>query len=108
MIRTKGITDTTPNRMPGNKTLMLNRQRWNGIVQNLHRGEDDRKQFENDQKYREYLFRESQAMTKDWENSLEKIREKKNRQRIIKEQEKIREGTLPYNSLYILKCITKN
>lgn len=79
------------NHMPG-KAIYLNRQRWNGIVQNLNRGEEDRKQFEYECQYKEYLRRESQAMTKQWENSLEKIREKKNRERALKEQEKIREG----------------
>lgn len=93
MIRNSKVTDIATNhRMPGGKALILNRHRWNGIVQNLHRGEDDRKQYEDEQKYREYLLRESQSMTKDWENSLEKIREKKTRERAMREQEKIQEG----------------
>lgn len=80
-----------PARMPG-KTIVLNRNRWNGIVQNLHRGEAERNEIESEREYKEYLRRESQAMTKEWENSLDKIREKKNRERAQKEQDKIHEG----------------
>lgn len=80
-----------PARMPG-KTIVLNRHRWSGIVQNLHRCEAERFEMESERKYHEYLRSESQAMTKKWENSLDKIREKKNRERAQKEQDKIHEG----------------
>lgn len=73
------------------KTLVLNRKKWNGILGHLERDEklnidEEEKRFQN------YLKTESRNMTKQWENSVENIRVKKNEVRKAKEMEKIAEG----------------
>ena len=72
--------------------IVLNSQRWNGIVNHLHRGEREHLLDEQARQYKEYLFRESKAMTRKWENSLEKTREFKNLEKAKMEKEKILEG----------------
>lgn len=74
------------------RPLVLNRQKWNGIMKHLQRGQAEQISNENERRYKEYLKEESRAMTTKWENSLDKIRERKNEEKLQKEQEKIAEG----------------
>lgn len=74
------------------KTVVLNGPRWNGILQHLHRGEKEAYESSQERQYNEYLREQSRAMTINWENSIEKIHEKKTAERQRLEQEKIEDG----------------
>lgn len=73
------------------KTLVLDRKKYNGILGHLQR--DEKLNADEDEKrFLEYLKTESRVMTKQWENSVENIRIKKNELKKAKEMEKIAEG----------------
>lgn len=74
---------------PAEKSIVLHKSEWNGILQHMKRGEDVKVAAEADRQYKKYLYEESRAMTDKWENSLkatikarEDERQKVERQRI--------------------------
>lgn len=76
------------------KGIVLNSDKWNNIIKHLHRGENETQASEQELKYKEYLRESSKAMTSTWENSLEKIRERKDAERERQAHEKVVEGII--------------
>lgn len=81
-----------PAKMRG-KAMVLNNDQWNNIIKHLHRGEKETQSSEQELKYKEYLRESSKAMTSTWDNSLEKIRERKDAERERQALQKVAEGT---------------
>lgn len=84
------------------KSVILNSDRWNSILKHLDHGKDVSVQDEETRRYNEYLRNESRAMTKNWENSLEKIRERKNIEKARLENEKILEGKTKLSTQFLI------
>lgn len=80
-----------PAKMRG-KAMVLNNDQWHNIIKHLHRGEKEARASDQELKYKEYLRDSSKAMTSTWENSLEKIRERKDAERERQALEKVAEG----------------
>lgn len=88
------------------KSIVLNNVQWNGIIKHLHRGESDEKQTQQTNQYNKYLQEESRAMTRTWENSVEKIREKKAAEKLREEQEIVLDGIFIYIFLTDARAFT--
>lgn len=82
-----------PAKIPG-RALVLNRQRYQSILKHLHRGEDAIELAEQEKHYRNYLKEASRAMTNQWENSFERIRDRKTQEFMKREQDKIIDGNV--------------
>lgn len=87
------------------QTVVLNPQRWNSILQHLHRGEDEQMANDAENQYREYLRKESKAMTQKWDNSVEAIRKKRLEEKAKINQEKILEGKNEFNQFVSRRLI---
>lgn len=80
-----------PAKMRG-KAMVLNDDQWENIIKHLHRGEKETQASDQELQYKEYLRESSKAMTSTWENSLEKIRERKDAERERNSLAKVAEG----------------
>ncbi|XP_058813199.1 golgin subfamily A member 6-like protein 26 [Topomyia yanbarensis] len=91
----------------GRKAMLLSATKWNKLLANADGARShpqttaafDRKM--NETEFKEYLKNESLAMTKQWENTVQNIREKKESERLRKQQEKIEEDEIHYRELKI-------
>lgn len=59
------------------KGLVLNEEEWNRINRNLNRKSIKMTKVEPDAAYEEYLKNESRKMTAKWDNTIEKVRQRK-------------------------------
>lgn len=79
--------------------LVLDPQRWNGIMQHLLKNEIKTNISKEEVNYQNYLRDGSREMTKKWQNSVEAIRERKNEEKLKRDRERIIEGESRYKEL---------
>lgn len=94
------ITHTHLTSTPNNakKSLMLNDSQWNDITRHLTRAEDPKKvkQMKDEEDYQAYLREGSQVMTQKWNNTIEKLVQKKNVDRAKVHRDKVAHGDRLY------------
>lgn len=74
------------------RTLVLSDVQWNNITKHIDNNSKLNARRNEDLNYENYLKNGSRAMTKHWENSVEKIREQMNKEREKAVQQKKIEG----------------
>lgn len=76
------------------RPLVLAGEQWQNIVRHLRPESDqkDQKRQEKDRAYDEYLKSGSRSMTRNWTNSVEKIRERENLEFLQAKERKRTEG----------------
>lgn len=84
---------------PSEKSIVLHKSEWNGILQHMKRGEDVKIAAEADREYKKYLFEESRAMTDKWENSLKATIKAREDERLKVERQKIDEAAQRFQKL---------
>lgn len=84
---------------PSEKSIVLHKSEWNGILQHMKRGEDVKIATEADRQYKKYLYEESRAMTDKWENSLKATIKAREDERLKIERQKIDEAAERFQKL---------
>lgn len=87
------------NVQPSDKSIVLHKSEWNGILQHMKRGEDVEVATEADRQYKKYLFEESRAMTDKWQNSLKATIKAREDERLTAERQKIDEAAERFQKL---------
>ncbi|XP_055535688.1 golgin subfamily A member 6-like protein 22 [Wyeomyia smithii] len=94
----------------GGKAVMLSAEKWNRLLSNASSSRirpqtaiaaDGKSLAQKEAEFKEYLKNESQTMTKQWENTVQNIREKKESERLRKQREKVEEDEKHYRELKI-------
>lgn len=84
---------------PSEKSIILRKSEWDGILQHMKRGEDVKIAAEADRQYKQYLVEESRAMTDKWQNSLKATIKAKEEERMKAERQKIDEAAERFQKL---------
>lgn len=74
------------------RTLYLHKSEWQRITEQINKNVESVKSFKTDLDYEEYLKNGSREMTKNWENTVEKNRQRKDDERKRLEDQKKAEG----------------
>lgn len=90
------------NTIPPTKSLMLRTAEWKNIIKHLSPSEEDTerlKRTEEEKQYENYLKSQSQAMTQNWDNTIEKQIKKQNAERDRQQREKVQHGERLYREM---------
>lgn len=86
------------------KAVVFSAEKWNQLLATasgtppirpqtaLVLTDDGKTLAQKEAEYKQYLKKESQAMTRKWENTVQNIREKKEAEQLRKQREKVEEG----------------
>ncbi|XP_053699279.1 trichohyalin [Sabethes cyaneus] len=90
------------------KAVMLSAEKWNKLLANASASRirpqtaiaaDGKSLAQKEAEFKEHIRNESQAMTKQWENTVQNIRQKKESERLRKQREKVEEDEKHYREL---------
>jgi hypothetical protein len=81
--------------------IILKKEKWDSIMRHLDDGNDVQNVTEQEAKYKEYLKQSSRNMTKKWDNTVQNIRERKEMEKELRKQDRIREDLESYKALKI-------
>ncbi|XP_058442891.1 calponin homology domain-containing protein DDB_G0272472-like [Malaya genurostris] len=99
------------------KAMIITATKWNELLSNASKARirpqttiasNGRLVTQNEAEFKRYLKNESQVMTRQWENTVQNIRDKKESDRLRKQQEKVEEDKKLYHALKTADEIKRN